>query len=430
MKKITSLEQLLELSLKAGAEAAEVYQSLSSSRPVFFEANRLKQLESSQSEGMALRLWKDGCPGLAVAYGEVEASVLVEKAMALTQINPPEIIELVKERTAIYPDTGQVISVEALVETGKKAIATIRDHYPEVICSAEFECEQESTILMNTEGLHCQYTDISANCFLGVEWVRGEDFLGVYDGEDSRDKINPERVISNILQRLAWAEENTSSPLGRKPVLFTPNAATLLWSTIAEALNGKRVMEAASPWSDRLKQLVIAPQLNLSQNPNFGPALCPFDDEGMSTQEFSLINQGTLEQYYTDLTVARALGTTATGNGFRPSLGRYPTPDLVNLIIAPGEHSWEELLKQLEDGVIIDQILGGGADISGDFSVNIDLGYRVKNGTIVGRVKDTMISGNVYQALKKVVALGNDNSWQSSCYTPSIIVEGLSVVSG
>ena len=47
----TLAEQLLELALKSCAEAAEVYQSRSLSRPVFFEANRLKQLETSQSEG-------------------------------------------------------------------------------------------------------------------------------------------------------------------------------------------------------------------------------------------------------------------------------------------------------------------------------------------------------------------------------------------
>ena len=60
----TLSEQLLELAMKSGAEAAEVYESRSLSRPVFFEANRLKQLETSQSEGTALRLWYNGRPGL------------------------------------------------------------------------------------------------------------------------------------------------------------------------------------------------------------------------------------------------------------------------------------------------------------------------------------------------------------------------------
>ena len=71
-------------------------------------------------------------------------------------------------------------------------------------------------------------------------------------------------------------------------------------------------------------------------------------------------------------------------------------------------------------------MLGSGAGISGEFSINIDLGYRVRNGQIVGRVKDTMVAGNVYQALKQIVELGNDADWNGWYYTPSVIVEGLS----
>ncbi len=78
------------------------------------------------------------------------------------------------------------------------------------------------------------------------------------------------------------------------------------------------------------------------------------------------------------------------------------------------------------DGLIVDQMLGGGGSISGDFSINVDLGYRVQNGQVIGRVKDTMVAGNVYTALKQLVTLGNDADWNGSCYTPSLIVEGLS----
>jgi PmbA protein len=72
--------------------------------------------------------------------------------------------------------------------------------------------------------------------------------------------------------------------------------------------------------------------------------------------------------------------------------------------------------------------LGGGPDISGDFSINVDLGYCIENGEIVGRVKDTMVAGNVYTILKQIFALGSDRQWNGSCYTPSVIVDGVSVV--
>jgi PmbA protein len=59
--------------------------------------------------------------------------------------------------------------------------------------------------------------------------------------------------------------------------------------------------------------------------------------------------------------------------------------------------------------------------------VNVDLGYVVKQGQVIGRVKDTMVSGNVYTALKHLVEMGGDAEWNGSCRTPSLIVEGLSV---
>lgn len=419
-------EQLLDLAMRSGAEAAEVFQSQSLSRPVFFEANRLKQLESSQAEGMALRLWRDGCPGLAVAYGPVDAQSLVDRAIALSHLNESEAIELTDSTRATYPDLGEVVSVEQLVEWGKEAIALVREAYPECLCASEWECDIETTRLINSRGLDCGYSDTTLSCFLDAEWVRGDDFLNVSDGQTQRGYLDPAALAQQIIQRLQWAENNTPPPIGKVPVLFTAKAADMLWGTVQAALNGKQVIERASPWSDRLGEPVTASALTISQQPDAGPFSCPFDDEGTPTQPITFIKDGVLQLFYTDRTIGRALGSGTTGNGFRPGLGSYPTPGLFNLLIQPGFKSLSDLIRSLKQGIIVDQMLGGGASISGEFSINVDLGYRVHNGEVIGRVKDTMVAGNVYTALKNLLELGEDADWNGSCYTPSVIVEGLS----
>ncbi|MFN6559143.1 MAG: TldD/PmbA family protein [Nostoc sp. ChiSLP01] len=426
LSKDTLAEELLELAIKSGAEAAEVYQSHSLSRPVFFEANRLKQLETSQSEGTALRLWRNGRPGLTVAYGSVPAQVMVEKALALSRLNQPEPVELGSNFQPSYPDLGESVPIEILVDWGKEAIALIRDAYPDVVCNGDWECDVETTRLVNTKGLDCHYTDTTLSCYISAEWVRGDDFLSVSDGQTQRGELYPQRLANQILQRLIWARENVSSPNRRVPVLFTSKAADMLWGTVQAALNGKRVLEAASPWAERLGSPVMASSLTLYQDPQAGPYSCPFDDEGTPTQFLVFIQNGTLENFYGDRTTGSQLNTHTTGNGFRPSLGSYPTPGLFNFLIQPGSLSLQELIEQLDDGLIVDQMLGNGGSISGDFSINVDLGYRVQNGHVIGRVKDTMVAGNVYAALKQLVTLGNDADWNGSCYTPSLIVEGLS----
>lgn len=422
------LEPLLELASRRGASHAEVYQVTSQSQPVFFEGNRLKQLESSQSVGTALRLWLNNQPGLTVAYGKVDPELLVAKAIALSHLNQPEIIELASPHQAIYDSSGAQATISELINLGNNVIQKLREEYLELICSAEFESEQETTTLINSEGLHCQHSESGLSYYIGVELVRGEDFLGIYDGEYSKNKLNPDRVIEQIVQRLDWAKHNVTPPFGDVPVLLTANAADLLWSIVSSALNGKRALEKSSPWSNKHQELVVSELVSLSQKPDLRPYDCPFDDEGMPTQKLDLISAGILNQFYCDRTIARELNLAPTGNGFRPGLDSYPSPSLVNMVVAPGTDTWTDLVNKLDNGIIVDQILGGGADISGNFSVNIDLGYRVTNGKITGRVKDTAISGNVYQILKQIVALGNDLAWNGSCLTPSLLVEGISVV--
>lgn len=420
-------EQLLDLALRSGAEAAEVFQSQSTARPVFFEANRLKQLESSQSEGVALRLWRDGCPGLAVAYGPVEPVALVERALALSQLNQPEEIELAEASRQHYPDLGEAVAVEQLVAWGREAIGLIREIYPEILCAGEWECDAEVTRLINSRGLDCGYTDTTLSCYLAAEWIRGDDFLSVADGQTQRNTLDPVAVVQQILQRLDWAKQNAAPRSGRVPVLFTAKAADMLWGTVQAAMNGKQVVERASPWSNRLGEIVTSTDLTLSQEPQQGPFSCPFDDEGSPTRSITFIQAGVLQLFYTDRTIGRILGSGTTGNGFRPGLGSYPTPGLFNSMIQPGSKSLDELIQQLDAGIVVDQMLGGGAGISGDFSVNVELGYWVENGQVKGRVKDTMVAGNVYNALKNLVELGGDAEWNGSCYTPSVLVEGLSV---
>ncbi len=424
----TFAEQLLDLAQRAGAEEAEVFQSRSQSRPVTFEANRLKQIDSTQADGTALRVWKNGRPGLAVAYGPVELQTLVDRALILSELNAPEDPELASGSQKQFPDEGHSVTVEALVEWGTNAITQVRDRYPDVLCGGGWDCETEETRILNSRGLDYAYRDITLSGYLEASLVKGDDFLTIYDGQATRGEgLGIDTIVKAVLDRLDWAQVNTDSPNGRVPVLLTAKAADLLWGTLQSALNGKQILEGASPWSDRIGDHILSSNLHLYQDPKDGPYGCPFDDEGTETERLSFVKSGRLEHFYCDRSSGRALGLDSTGNGFR-NLGSNPIPGLFNFIVAPGSMSFEDLVRSIDDGLILDQVLGGGPGIAGDFSINVDLGYRIQGGAIVGRVKDTMVSGNVYHSLKDCVNLGNDGAWSGSCWTPSVVVDGLSVV--
>ncbi|MEO0410061.1 MAG: TldD/PmbA family protein [Cyanobacteria bacterium P01_A01_bin.135] len=421
-------EQVLELAKAAGADAAEVYQALTDTNPVFFDANRVKRIERSQTEAIALRLWRGGRPGLAVAHGPVDPQALVERAAAISQMTLPEAVELASPKPVSYSDVGHAVSIPTLTQWGKEAIAHVRDCYPDVLCYAEWTCEAETTRLLNSKGLDYRYTDTTLSSYLSAERIRDGDFLNVSDGQTRRDLLSPTQLAGQILQRLHWARDSAPTLQGRLPVLFTSKAADMLWGTVQLALDGRRVLERSSPWSDLVGEQVLSHHLTLSQQPQAGPFSCPFDDEGMPTRQITFIDRGELQLFYTDRTVGNRLGSGTTGNGFRPDLGSYPRPGMFNFLVEPGDRSLAALIKQLDRGIVVDQMLGEDSSISGNFSINVDLGYRVENGQIIGRLKNTMVSGNVYRALKQV-EVGDDAQWNGPCYTPSVVLGDLSVVS-
>jgi len=71
-----------------------------------------------------------------------------------------------------------------------------------------------------------------------------------------------------------------------------------------------------------------------------------------------------------------------------------------------------------------------GNILGGDFSGNVLLGYKVESGKIVGRVKNTMVSGNIYQIFKQITAIGSETKWVGGFLnTPPLYCSSVSVAS-
>ena len=134
-------QQLLDAALKAGASQAEIYWSAGQSNPVTFEGNRLKQVEHLESEGVALRVWREGRCGLAVACGATNEdstlAYLVDKALALSELGRPDEILLGERSPSTWQLAPQTINVATLVELGNSGIEQLRHLQPEAICNGE-----------------------------------------------------------------------------------------------------------------------------------------------------------------------------------------------------------------------------------------------------------------------------------------------------
>jgi PmbA protein len=146
----------------------------------------------------------------------------------------------------------------------------------------------------------------------------------------------------------------------------------------------------------------------------------PFDDEGIPSRRKEIISQGKLLNYLTDLYSAKKLNL-EPGNASR-SFSTLPSPSPSNIVIENGTEKLSDMLK-VKKGIIIESLMGVqmGNVSGGEVMGNIDLGYLVENGEIIGRIKDAMISINIVDALKDVV-LSKENAWTTGIVSPYILI--------
>ena len=171
----------------------------------------------------------------------------------------------------------------------------------------------------------------------------------------------------------------------------------------------------------------------------YGPSSRSFDDEGVPTSRLPLAEEGVVKNFFFDLRAAALADADPTGSGIRGGMlggGGFrtpPSPSMRNIVIKPGQGSLDELIAEMGDGIVVVDVLGlGQGNVqSGAFSNNVGVGFVVKDGKVKGRLKNTMIAGNVYQVLKDgLVAIGGEPEWvYGLAHVPPILVEGVSVVS-
>lgn len=429
MKEI--IKKLKERSIKG-----DVFFRKGISTSVTFEANRLKAIESSENSGVGLRVIVDNKIGYASQYGICEADWLLDKAIATanidTKLQLPSGLE-VKEDS--YNQEIDRLSVEDLTGIGKSIIEKILDSYPGVICNIEISKDKGETLIINTEGIECLRRRSSLGIGVHVNRIKGTDMLDIYEGDAVKelDKLDKEKIISKIFTALEASKEIVRPSKSHIPVIFTPKAVYVLLLPIMSALSGKTVLMGASPLQDKLDKKIFDDKFTLIDDPfnNEGLAGTSFDDEGFPTKTLPLVEAGVVRNFYFDLHTASLLGKEPNGHGFRGGLSQ-PSPSLTNLIINPGNTSIRDVISSLDEVLVVDQMMGVGQGniLSGEFSVNVHLGFLYRKGEVVGRIKDSMIAGNAYNALGNILALSSEREWiEGSLYTPYICISELSVVS-
>ena len=434
-------EEALSISKKLGAESCEIIYKSWTTSPILFENNKLKSLESSESSGISVRLIKGNKIGISSSTDleTIESTVL--SAVESSEFGPEATFDFTKqilsgdlEKKTNPPE----LPLEELVEKGESVIKEICKPHKDILVSGGFELGCGETVYLNSYGVSGKRSKSIFSTNFSVNLIQGEDFLGIYDGESNTNNFPDESKVANkIIEKLSSSMSVVSLSTNKYTVIFTPKAISNIFVDIlGVVLNGKAVQQGISTLSEKLGQKLFDEKLTLIEDPNIGTSISPFDDEGIKTNKKALIKNGVINSFYFDLNNANKISKRkgvlqhSTGNGFKSSLAVAPSPQLTSLLIPAGNSSVNDLVASVKEGILIDQVLGAGQSntLAGEFNIGIDLGFKIKNGKIQGRIKNCMVAGNIFEVLSKINAMSSEHDCiNGSEFYPYFLIENLTV---
>jgi PmbA protein len=191
------------------------------------------------------------------------------------------------------------------------------------------------------------------------------------------------------------------------------------------------VQKGRSLFASLAGEVVAASPVNLVDDGRLldGPGASPVDDEGVPTRETPLIDRGRLNGFLHNAHTAHRGRTLSTGNAGRAGFRSPPGVSASNLFLKAGTKSAEELIRQADHGVYIQEVSGvhsGANPITGEFSVGAT-GLRIAGGALGEPLREMTVASTLRDVLERVVAVGSDLRFYGSTGSPTVLVGEMTI---
>ncbi|MGW5125666.1 TldD/PmbA family protein [Streptomyces sp. NPDC004069] len=202
-----------------------------------------------------------------------------------------------------------------------------------------------------------------------------------------------------------------------------------LWLTIHESIGHATELDRALGYEaayagtsfatfDQLGKLTYGSELmNVTgdRTAEHGLATVGYDDEGVESQSWDLVKDGTLVGYQLDRRIARLTGfERSNGCAFADSPGHVPVQRMANVSLQPDPAgmSTEDLIGSVDRGIYVVGDRSWSIDMQRyNFQFTGQRAYRIRNGRLDGQVRDFAYQGITPQFWGSMAAVGGPQTY-------------------
>ena len=385
------------------------------STPITFKNNKIYSILERENSGIGVRVNINGKTGFSYTNDESNISNTVQKAVSLAQYSENENFDLPLSNQVTfepYSKKEKNFSIKEQIEYAKESISKIEKIHPSINIDLSINRSTGFTKILNSNNLNMNYKNSYYSASISTTLVSDDGTkIDAWESISSQEPVSFDHLSDKILKTIKIASTPAKLSSGKIPLLLTPRGFSSLIGIVAGGLNGASIYKGISPFVGKIGEKFFNEKFSLIDDPTIqdSPFSFPFDDEGVLSSKKDLIKNGVLNKYITNLKYAEKLKIEPTGNGSR-GYASSPVASFSNILVPGGNESFENLIKSIKKGIIADRFIGLGQSntLTGDFSANLDMGFLIENGKIIGRVKDCMISDNLFSILKGEMELSKE----------------------
>jgi len=206
----------------------------------------------------------------------------------------------------------------------------------------------------------------------------------------------------------------------------------LFYFTLINAVKADNVQRNQSPFKGKIGAKVASEAVTIYDDGLFqgGLRTGTFDGEGAPHQKTLLVEKGVLRSFLYDNYAAKKEGKESTGNASRAGYLSTPDIDATNFHLMPGNKTSDQLMDEVDDGLIIYYLQGAHSSnpVSGEFSVVATPAWKINKGEIVHSSRGVMLAGNIFEVLKNVSVIADNDRKMGQLISPWLLVENVKVI--
>lgn len=433
-------DRAVELAVRSGADRCDVVASDTSAISVDLEKGSVKQANMVTDPGIGIRTFIKGSPGFAYCTGfdpETIASA-VATAVSLSRAGTPDpefrdLPSSAKPRTVsgLYERRVAEVGADEVVRMVIEMADTAADDKRVSSANASAGVAVCHAALSNSNGFSGSQRFTSIDFVVEAVARDGETMFSGYDGCSSRrlEQGAPERVSKVAREQAIKGLSQTRIETGDYPVLIDPLAFGFILSTaVSSGANAESVQRGRSYLAGRLGQQIAAPSVAMMDDPTveWATGSMSFDGEGTPAAPLVLLDEGVLKSYLHDSYTSGKESRASTGNSSRGSgAWSYRHPPVIstsNLVVSPGDSTFEEMVSETRDGVYLRGTWDYPNLATGEFSGLMMESYVIRKGELGPALKQSTMGIGMVEMMSRIDMLGKSQSSYFGVKSPPVRV--------